>query len=58
MENESIDVSATVPTSITLYCTENGVSYVIDLFGMKEDLDDLYLLQFGMEKYIDSTAIK
>ena len=58
MQDESIGVSATVPTSITLYCTENGVSYVINLFGMKDDLDDLYLLQFGMEKYIDSSAIK
>ncbi len=55
MANEAISVSPVAPSNVTLYCTEKGIHYVIDLFELANDPTDEWLMQFGMSRYVKNT---
>ncbi len=45
--------SATVPQSITLYCTENDQHYIVSLRSLSQDPSDSWLSEFGITAYDD-----
>ena len=53
MGDETLTTSDMVPTNVTLYCTEPGAYYVVDLFGFVEKPSDEWLMQFGMTQYVE-----
>lgn len=44
----------TVPETITLYCTEGDVHYVVNLYDFQERPSTSWLLEFGMQPYVDA----
>ena len=53
-----IDVSSSVPSRITMYCTEGSNHYIVMLYALNEDPSDSYLMSFGSEKYVDNVSIE
>lgn len=53
MSDETLPTSNTVPISITMYCTEPGAYYAVDLFGFTEKPSESWLYEFGMKPYVD-----
>ena len=44
----------TVPETVTLYCTEGDAHYIIDLYDFQERPSTSWLLEFGMQPYVDA----
>ena len=55
MSNEMLTTSSTVPFDISLYCIDEGVHCVMDLYGFSEDPSDEWLMQFGMTQYVENS---
>ena len=51
MADETLAMSSSVPSNVTLYCVEDSVCYVIDLYDLDQDPADRWLMQFGMARY-------
>ena len=54
MNDPSLAASSSLPSNVTLYCEEDGVCYVVDLYDLDQDPADKSLLQFGMEPYTEN----
>lgn len=52
-------VSSVIPYRVDLYCTDEAQKFLITLSNLTEDPTDEWLLEFGLEKYVDDgTAVK
>ncbi|MBR6682594.1 MAG: hypothetical protein IKL40_06390 [Clostridia bacterium] len=54
MDNPNLETSDTIPSDITMYCTENGQNYTIYLYGFTEDPTDSWLSKFGITAFKDA----
>ena len=57
MVDETLATSSTVPFNVTLYCSEPGANYVVDLFGFVEKPSDTWFYEFGMKPYVDLDTV-
>ena len=51
MENSSLGYSYTVPINVTLYCENDGIYFVVDLYEFTDSITYEWLLQFDMHLY-------
>ena len=49
-----LPTSATVPSSIELYCTSSEGFYDVSLYGFTQDPTDEWLASFGLQKYVEN----
>lgn len=53
MNNPELATSSTVPVNVALYCTSEEGFYYISLYGFTDDPADEWLINFGLQKYVD-----
>jgi hypothetical protein len=54
MNNSELSTSSTVPSNVALYCTSDEGFYYISLYDFVDDPTDEWLLNFGLQKYVDN----
>ena len=54
LSHDLLPTSDTVPSRITLYIIENGIYSVVTLHGFEEKPSEEWLLEFGMQPYVDA----
>lgn len=52
----SFSASSTAPRKIILYCNSNGQHYIVSLYDLQEDPTDEWLLEFGLEEFVDTES--